>query len=255
MYKNIKSCVKFANKTSDFFYILHGVRQGENLSPLLFCLFLNDLEDFLQANDCSGINFNVQHGDILTYLKALILLYADDTVIFATDPTSFQRNLNIFFEYTRMWRLSINYSKTKVMIFGFRNVNNFSFRLDGNILAITDCFKYLGVYFSKARTFYKARKHSYDQARKAMHLLLKRVCTFNLPLDLQLKVFDHTVVPILLYGSEVWGFENTDIIEKLHNEFLRKITHLRKSKPIYMLQAELGRYTLTINIKLRMLNY
>ena len=40
-----------------------------------------------------------------------------------------------------------------------------------------------------------------------MHLLLKRVCTFNLPLDLQLKVFDHTVVPILLYGSEVWGLK------------------------------------------------
>ena len=126
-------------------------------------------------------------------------------MIFATDPTSFQRNLNIFFEYTRMWRLSINYSKTKVMIFGFRNVNNFSFCLDGNILAITDCFKYLGVYFSKVRTFYKARKHSYDQARKAMHLLLKRICTFNLPLDHQLKIFYHTVVPILLYGSEVWG--------------------------------------------------
>ena len=150
-----------------------------------------------------------------------------------------------------MWRLSINYLKTKVMIFGFRNVNNFSFRLDGNILAITDCFKYLGV---QARAFYKARKHSYDQARKAMHLLLKRIRTFNLLLDLQLKVFDHTVVPILLYGSEVWGLK-TDIIEKLHNEFLRKITHLRKSTPLYMLQAELGRYTLTINIKLRMLNY
>ena len=103
-----------------------------------------------------------------------------------------------------MWRLSINYSKTKVMIFGFRNVNNFSFRLDGNILAITDCFKYLRVYFSKARTFYK-RKHSYDQARKAMHLLLKRIRTFNLPLDLQLKDFYHTIMPILLYGSEVWG--------------------------------------------------
>ena len=99
--------MKFANKTPDSFYILHGVRQGGNLSTLLFCLFLNDLEDFLQANDCSGINFNVQHGDILTYLKVLILLYADDAVIFATDPTSFQRNLNTFFEYTRMWRLSI----------------------------------------------------------------------------------------------------------------------------------------------------
>ena len=53
----------------------------------------------------------------------------------------------------------------------------------------------------------------------------------NLPLDLQLEIFDHTVVPILLYGCEVWGFENTDIIERLHNEFLRKTTLLGKSTP------------------------
>ena len=69
--------------------------------------------------------------------------------------------------------------------------------------------------FLKLGTFYKARKHSYDQARKAMHLLLGRVRKLNLLFDLQLEIFDHTIVPILLYGCEVWGFENTDIIEFL----------------------------------------
>ena len=93
------------------------------------------------------------------------------------------------------------------------------------------------------------------KAKKAMHLLLKRIRTLNIPLDLQLKLFDHTIVPILLYGSEVWDFENTGLIEKLHNDFLHKITYLRKSTPIYILQAELGRYTLNNNIKLRMLNF
>ena len=122
-------------------------------------------------------------------------------------------------------------------------------------MEITDSFRYLGAFFSKTRTFYKARKHSYDQARKAMHLLLGRVRKLNLPLDLQLTVFDHTIVPILLYGCEVWGFENTDIIERLHNEFLRKITFLRKSIPLYMLHSEFGRYSLKVNIKVRMLNF
>ena len=89
MYKNIKSCVKFANQTSDCFEIYNGVRQGENLSPVLFCMFLNDLNEFLEDHGCSGLNFEVQHGDILTFLKLLTLLYADDTVIFATDPATF----------------------------------------------------------------------------------------------------------------------------------------------------------------------
>ena len=47
-----------------------------------------------------------------------------------------------------------------------------------------------------------------------MHLLLKKNRSLNVPLDLQLKLFDHTIVPILLYGAEIWGFENTEIIEK-----------------------------------------
>ena len=45
-----------------------------------------------------------------------------------------------------------------------------------------------------------------------------------------------------LYGSEIWGFENGHIIEKLHNDFLRYIVSLRKSTPIDMLHAELGRH-------------
>ena len=68
-----------------------------------------------------------------------------------------------------------------------------------------------------------------------MHLLLGRVRKLNLPLDLQLIVFDHTIVPILLYGCEVWGFENMDITERLHSEFLKKIAFLRKNTPLYML--------------------
>ena len=39
MYANIKSCVSFNNKSSDFFECKNGLRQGENLSPILFSLF------------------------------------------------------------------------------------------------------------------------------------------------------------------------------------------------------------------------
>ena len=55
MYQGIKSCVSFNGTQSSFFPCLRGVRQGENLSPVLFALFLNDLEDFMKARSCSGI--------------------------------------------------------------------------------------------------------------------------------------------------------------------------------------------------------
>lgn len=110
------------------------------------------------------------------------------------------------------------------------------------ILEIVDSFKHLGVVCSNSRSFFKARLRVVQQARKVIHLLYKRIRYFNLPLKLQIKLFDHTIETILLHGCEVWGFENTDIIDKMHNEFLRNMINLRKSTPVYMLHAELGRF-------------
>jgi len=52
-----------------------------------------------------------------------------------------------------------------------------------------------------------------------MYLLYKGIYNLHLPIDLQLKLFDHTISPILSNGSELWSYENTDIIEKVHLEF------------------------------------
>ena len=43
LYKATKLCVTHKVKTSSFFYSNIGVRQGENLSPLLFTIYLNDI--------------------------------------------------------------------------------------------------------------------------------------------------------------------------------------------------------------------
>lgn len=45
MYKGIKS--RMNGTVSDFFSCNVGVRQGENLSPFLFSLYINDLENYL----------------------------------------------------------------------------------------------------------------------------------------------------------------------------------------------------------------
>ena len=70
-----------------------------------------------------------------------------------------------------------------------------------------------------------------------------------------MKLFDNTVVPILTFGCEIWGYENTEMIEQVHIEFLTKITRFRKSTPKYMIYGELGRFPLDIIIKQRMLSF
>ena len=61
-----------------------------------------------------------------------------------------------------------------------------------------------------------------------MFLLKSRIRNLNLPIYCQLKHFDHTVLPILLYGCEIWGFENDAItgIENVHTRFLQSILEL-----------------------------
>ena len=48
MYKSAKSCVAINGLLTDNCSCLIGVSQGENLSPLLLSLYLNNLQQFLQ---------------------------------------------------------------------------------------------------------------------------------------------------------------------------------------------------------------
>lgn len=66
-------------------------------------------------------------------------------------------------------------------------------------------------------------------------------------------MFDTLVLPILTYSSEIWGFENKSIIEKIHLQFCKKILGVRSSTPNFMVYGELGRFPIEISIKVRML--
>ena len=50
MYESVKSRVKYENTLSNAFSCVLGIIQGECLSPFLFSMFLNDLEDEFITN-------------------------------------------------------------------------------------------------------------------------------------------------------------------------------------------------------------
>ena len=88
-----------------------------------------------------------------------------------------------------------------------------------------------------------------------MFALLRRSRQLDLPIDLQLELFDSLIMPILLYGCEIWGFENITMIEKIHLKYLKYIIGLKQSTPTCMVLGETGRYPLSISIRCRMISY
>ena len=132
MYKDIKSCVTITNQTSILFSCNSGVRQGENLFPLLFSLYLNNLESHFITCRHKGIAIETNSEEMYMYTKMLLLLYADDTIIVSEDPVDFQECMNSFLD----WKLQINFNKTKIIIFGARNIDKYSLRMDNNDIKI-----------------------------------------------------------------------------------------------------------------------
>ena len=56
MYKGIKSVLKISGMSSECFNCNIGVRQGENLSPFLFSLYINDIKEFLLNKNVVGVH-------------------------------------------------------------------------------------------------------------------------------------------------------------------------------------------------------
>lgn len=258
LYQNVKSCVSLNGVHSDFFACNIGVRQGENLSPFLFSLFINDIEQYLEDNNVSSLEMiNDISTDILeNYLKIFLLLYADDTVLVSETVEGMQNMLNVFHEYCNIWKLDVNVDKTKVVIFTKRrNRENIKFKFNDIELSNCDIYNYLGICFSYNNSFVNAKKKLVEQAQKALYSVYYKIRNLVIPVDLQLKIFDTLIAPILLYASEVIGFEKNDNIEKVHLQFLKRILKVRTTTPNYLVYGEVGRYPLSINIKCRMLSY
>ena len=264
MYQQAKSCVRVNGMLSEFFRSGVRVRQGENLFPLLFSLFLSDLEDFMarafdgltHVQDLAHIALDEPNEEFQTYFKLYVLLYADDTVIFAESPEQLQAALNGLYLYCKTWKLTVNPTKTKIVVFSKSKLKvNPVFTYGEQVLNIEYDFNYLGILFDYKGQFYKARTKLIEQARKAMFAVTKKSRKLGLPVDIQFKLFDVMVVPIVLYGSEVWGYENISALEAFQFQYFKSVLHLKASTPKCMVYGETGRYPIDVLVKTRMVNF
>ena len=82
---------------------------GECLSPILFSLYLNDIEEQFMNSGIEGIDIDM--------FKLFLLLYTDGSVSFANNPEKLQNGLDLLYDFCSKWKLTMNINKTKIMIF------------------------------------------------------------------------------------------------------------------------------------------
>ena len=66
--------------------VFAAIKQGEPLSPLLFILFINDVH----ADLIGDTHDSVVSGLTITQICIILLLFADDMVLFSKDPAELQ---------------------------------------------------------------------------------------------------------------------------------------------------------------------
>jgi len=118
-----------------------------------------------------------------------------------------------------------------------------------------DSYRYLGIEFSRTGTFFKAKKVAYDQAQRAMFSLIQVARKQDLPVSVVLDLFQKMVIPVLLYGCEIRGYESLNILDKLQNKFLKNVFHLGKSTMTNMILGETGLFPLSVLVKSRLVNF
>ena len=129
------------------------------------------------------------------------------------------------------------------------------FRMDSNEIEVVEQYVYLGVLFNYNGSFKKAIHKQITQARKAMFAVVEKSKVLRLPVDIVCELFNVCVVPVLLYGSEIWGYENLREVEVFHRGFMRMILKTFNFTPNAMLYGELGTTDMSTIIHKRMVNF
>lgn len=246
MYKSVSSCVKTKFGITPAFNIFQGVRQGEVLSPSLFSLYINDLP----------MEVGKDHRDAVSLGKCTIqcLLYADDIVLLSTTKEGLQKCLNNLENYCNRWKLQINFSKTKVIIFNRTGrLLRDHFVVGGNPIECVKTYKYLGLIFCNSGSFNMAISNLKVKAMKASFKLKKIIDANHLSPKVAMSLFNSLIKPIVLYGADIWGTTlcaptmakmfkkfNDSPIEKVQLSFARFALGVHKHASSAAIYGELG---------------
>jgi hypothetical protein len=196
---------------SDWKDVLSGVPQGSILGPLLFIIFIND------------IDLNIGNK---------ILKFADDTKLFGSassddDIESLRYDLNRLFEWSEKWQMKFNVEKCVVMHVGAKNVKA-QYDIGGKSLTKVEEEKDLGVIFNKD---FKVASQCIKAANKGNQILglINRtiVCKQKIVI---LNLYKSLVRPHIEYCIQAWRphlVKDIEVLERVQRRATRMINECK----------------------------
>jgi hypothetical protein len=212
--KDREQVVSCNDKISDKIEVLSGVPQGSVLGPLLFTLYIDDLDE--------GIN-------------GKMLKFADDTKLICKVKTSEDRkkaqlDLDCLCNWSKTWLMPFNIEKCKVMNMGRNNLKT-CYKLDGVKLKSVEEEEDLGVKFNSTLSFSGQCEKVVHKANSVMRIIFKTIS--SRAAKVLIPLFKALVRPKLEYCVQVWRpylKQDIKIIERVQKRFTRAIKEVKGLK-------------------------
>lgn len=197
-----------------------GVPQGSILGPLLFSMYVNDLPQHVY-----NCKVHLYADDIQIYLNSSIKYLCENV-------TKLNDDLNRIYLWASANGLCLNPLKSKCLIIHKKSLRtnlNFDILLNNQKIEIVSSSKNLGVVINNTLSW---NNHVNSAVGKTYGMLrtlwATQSCT---PLNIRVTLAKSYLIPVLLYGCEIFANCDSNSTRKLHvayNSIIRYVFGLRK---------------------------
>lgn len=243
LYCGASCSVRFKGICSNKFQINVGVRQGCVLSPLLFILVLDEVIRKTNAEATDGIQWRLNQ-------RLCDLDYADDICFMSHTLDGAKLKLRSLAQNAAAVGLKINMSKTKLLRLQTTITTPLAIEHRGEHFVVDDVdkFCYLGSTITKDGGTITDVDARISKAHFAFKNLSKVWRSNVITRKTKLRIFNTSIIPVLLYGSETWMV--TDHIKSALQVFINKRLRIicRVFHPDTISNEDLWRSTNTVPI-------
>lgn len=239
IYGKTTCAIKTREGESKEFEIGKGVRQGCVMSPMLFAIYIDDLDEEFEKKK--------QGGTWMGGTRFTVLKYADDIALLAEEPGELRKMLKTLEKYAGKNKLEVNVQKTKVMVCKNRGREKKGwqreiFKYKGEDIEEVKQFKYLGFTFTAGGS---VREHVRQTAGKIQRVInktwgvMKRARINNLK-D-RLILLEAIARAGFMYGGEIWGWDCWDDVNKVQGRYVKMALGVSVNTATYLWKREAGK--------------